>query len=52
MIFGSFLAALGQLGDRRFLRVMGIGLVLTFALLLGVYAGFVQLVDWADPRDA
>ena len=50
MIFGSFLAALGQLGDRRFLRVMGIGLALTLVLLLGVYAGFVQLVDWFTPE--
>ncbi len=49
MILGSFLAAIGQLTDRRFLRVAGIGLALSLALLVGVYAGFVQLVDWLTP---
>ena len=37
MIFGDFLKALGQLGDRRFLKVVGLGVLLSLALLFGVY---------------
>lgn len=49
MILGDFLKALGQLSDPRFLRVLLVGVALTLALLFGVYAGFVQLVDWLTP---
>ncbi|WP_343081121.1 EI24 domain-containing protein [Ostreiculturibacter nitratireducens] len=49
MIVGDFLKALGQLSDRRFLRVFLIGVALTLALLFGVYAGFVQIIDWVTP---
>lgn len=50
MILSAFFAALGQLSDRRFLKVMGLGVALAFALLVAVYAGFVQLIDWASPE--
>ena len=49
MIFGDFLKALGQLTDRRFRRVMLIGVLLSIALLVGVYAGFLALIQWATP---
>jgi CysZ protein len=49
VIWSSFSAALGQLGDRRFLRVMALGVGLSLALLLGVYGGFVQVVNWLTP---
>ena len=39
MIFSDFTRALGQLGDPRFLRVVALGLGLSLALLIGVYAG-------------
>lgn len=38
VIFSSFFAALGQLGDPRFLRVVLLGLALALALLVGLYA--------------
>lgn len=44
MILRAFLAALGQLGDRRFRRVLWIGAGLALALLMAVYAGFLGLV--------
>jgi len=43
MILTAFLRALAQLPDRRFRRVLGLGLALTLALLVAVYA----LVLWA-----
>lgn len=49
MIFGDFLKALGQLGDRRFLKVVGLGVLLSLALLFGVYVLFVQALDWITP---
>jgi uncharacterized protein involved in cysteine biosynthesis len=45
MIFSSFFAALGQIGDPRFRRVLGLGIVLTITLLIGASAGFVWLLD-------
>ena len=45
MIVQAFLLALGQLGDRRFRRVLGLGVLLTFALLIGAYAGFLWLIQ-------
>lgn len=50
MIVSSFLAALGQLGDGRFLRVVLFGIVLSLALLAGVYAGFLTLITWVTPE--
>ncbi|MBC7138562.1 MAG: EI24 domain-containing protein [Defluviimonas sp.] len=49
MILTSFAAALGQMTDRRFLRVLLLGLGLTLALLCGLYAGFVLLIGWLTP---
>lgn len=50
MILSCFLAALGQMSDPRFLRVMGLGVLLAAALLMGVYAGFIHLVGWLTPE--
>ena len=49
MIFGDFIKALGQLGDPRFRRVLLIGIGLTVALLFGVYAAFLGLINWLAP---
>lgn len=49
MIFGDFLRALGQLGDRRFLRVLFLGVALTVVLLAGVTAGFSVIINWLVP---
>jgi CysZ protein len=53
VIFGAFFAALGQLGDSRFRRVVFLGTLLALALLVAIYAGFLQLVWWlsADSID-
>lgn len=45
MIFSDFHKALSQLGDRRFRRVMLWGVGLTLALLVGVYAGFLWVIQ-------
>lgn len=52
VIFSSFFAALGQMGDRRFRRVLLIGLVLTVALLIGVYAAFLGFLQWSVGEEA
>lgn len=52
VIFSSFFAALGQLGDPRFRRVLLLGLVLTVALLIGVYAAFLGFLQWAVGEEA
>ncbi|MDF0599179.1 EI24 domain-containing protein [Psychromarinibacter sp. C21-152] len=49
MILGDFLKALGQTGDPRFRRVLWLGLGLSVALLFGVYAAFLGLVNWVAP---
>ncbi|MEQ9261482.1 MAG: EI24 domain-containing protein [Roseovarius sp.] len=46
MIFACFFKALGQIGDRRFRKVLFIGVGLTLALLVGAYAGLLWLVEW------
>ncbi|MFE3839281.1 EI24 domain-containing protein [Pseudogemmobacter sonorensis] len=51
MILASFAAALGQLGDWRFLRVVGLGLMLAFALLVAIYAGFLALMSGLAPDE-
>lgn len=50
MILGDFLKALAQLGDRRFRRVLWIGLGLTLALLVGVYAAFLGVIEMFTPE--
>lgn len=49
MIFSSFFKALGQIGDARFRRVMVLGILLALALLAGVYAGFLALIETFAP---
>jgi CysZ protein len=49
VIVAAFLKALGQLGDRRFRRVVALGVLLALALLCAVYALFLQLVWWLSP---
>lgn len=49
MIFQAFFLALGQLGDARFLRVLGLGLLLSLALLVGASAGVAMLIDLVTP---
>ncbi len=49
MIFAAFVRALGQIGDRRFRRVLVLGVLLALALLFAVYAGFLQLLWWLTP---
>lgn len=49
MILADFLKALGQMDDRAFRRVLFLGLGLTIALLVGIYAGWLALVEaYAD----
>ena len=45
LAFSSFLAALTQMGDRRFRKVLGLGIVLTLALLVAAYAGLLTVLD-------
>ena len=45
MILTPFFKALGQMGDRRFRRVLWLGLLLTIALLVAAYAGFLWVLD-------
>lgn len=54
MILSSFFAALGQISDPRFRRVLLLGIALTIALLVGATAGLLALIDWmtADSIDA
>ncbi|MGI1661895.1 EI24 domain-containing protein [Palleronia sp. KMU-117] len=47
---GDFLKALGQIGDPRFARVLGIGLALTVGLLFLVTALLVTVVGWFAPE--
>ena len=49
MILGDFLKALGQIGDGRFLRVLLIGVALSLALLFGIYAALIWLIDLFVP---
>jgi uncharacterized protein involved in cysteine biosynthesis len=45
MIVSAFLAALGQIGDARFRRVLLLGIALTLALLVAATAGLLALVQ-------
>jgi uncharacterized protein involved in cysteine biosynthesis len=49
VIFSAFFRALGQLGDRRFRRVVFLGILLALALLFGVYVLFLQVIWWLSP---
>ncbi|MCB2116054.1 MAG: EI24 domain-containing protein [Rhodobacteraceae bacterium] len=49
MILGDFLKALGQLHDRRFLKVLVLGILLALALLGGIYAITVGMIGWFVP---
>jgi len=51
MIFASFLKALAQLPDPRFRSVLWRGIGLTIALLIGLYAVLLWLIEWltAEP---
>lgn len=44
VILQAFFLALGQIGDARFRKVFLLGIGLTFALLVGTYAGFLWLI--------
>lgn len=50
MIAASILRALGQAGDPRFRRVLGLGVLLAVALLAGMGAGFLTFAEWALPE--
>ncbi|MEM8576407.1 MAG: EI24 domain-containing protein [Pseudomonadota bacterium] len=54
MILSSFFAALGQIGDPRFRKVLLLGIALTVALLVGATAGLLAFIDWltADSVEA
>ncbi|MBU2981338.1 EI24 domain-containing protein [Lentibacter algarum] len=45
MIFTSFFAAISQLGDARFLKVLALGVALTLALLVGAYAALLWVIE-------
>ncbi|QUJ76581.1 EI24 domain-containing protein [Sulfitobacter albidus] len=45
-IFRAFGLTLGQIGDPRFARVLGIGIALTVALMIAAAAGFASLIGW------
>lgn len=49
MMFTDFGKALGQLGDPRFRRVMALGVLLSLALLVAIYAGFLWLIQTFTP---
>lgn len=49
MILTAFFRALGQIGDPRFRRVLGLGVLLSLALLAGVYALFLWAVQALTP---
>ncbi|MBW6506778.1 MAG: EI24 domain-containing protein [Rhodobacteraceae bacterium] len=48
-MLGDFLTATGDLFRARALGVLALGIALSLALLLGVYAGLVQVIDWFTP---
>ncbi|WP_456388405.1 EI24 domain-containing protein [Profundibacter sp.] len=50
MIFTDFAKAIGQLSDPRFKRVLFLGIALTIALLFGIYALFLVLINSFAPE--
>lgn len=49
MIFDAFFKALGQVTDRRFVGVLGLGIGLTVGLLVVFYLAFALLIGWLLP---
>ena len=49
MIFTDFSRALGQISDPRFRRVLALGVLLSFALLVAVYAAFIWAIQTFTP---
>ena len=49
MIWHAFSRAVGQLGDGRFIRVVFFGCVLAIALLTGIYAAFLWVLETFVP---
>lgn len=49
MVLGDFLKALGQMHDRRFLKVVALGVLLSLLLLAGAYAVVAGLIGWLVP---
>ena len=49
MIASALASAIAQLGDRRFLGVLAMGLGLTIGLLVAFYFGFVAVLGWLLP---
>lgn len=49
MVIACFIAALGQLTDARFLRVVVLGIGLALGLLVAIYLGLLGLVEWWVP---
>ena len=52
MIWSSFMAALSQVGDPRFRRVLFIGVGLTIVLLIAATSGFLMFIDWLVPESS
>ncbi|MEO8244368.1 MAG: EI24 domain-containing protein [bacterium] len=48
-MLGDFLKALSQIGDARFIRVILLGIVLSLALMFGLYAVIIGVVDFFVP---
>ncbi|MGY9046371.1 hypothetical protein P775_02975 [Puniceibacterium antarcticum] len=51
MMLSAFAKALSQIGDRRFGRVLMLGVALTLALLVGAYAAVLGLIHWMVGED-
>ena len=49
MVFSCFFAALGQLSDRRFLRVVVQGVALALGLLIAIYLCLFGVIEWWVP---
>jgi len=45
VIFSAFFSALGQIDDPRFRKVLGLGILLTFVLLIAVYSAFLWFLQ-------
>lgn len=50
MILADFLKALAQLPDRRFRRVLWLGIGLTIALLFAAYGGILWIIEMTTPE--
>ncbi|MBI1173007.1 hypothetical protein GC209_16565 [bacterium] len=49
IVFAAFFAALGQVPDPRFLRVVLQGVALALGLLVAIYLAFLGLIEWWVP---